>query len=78
LNSLACSSINFDEFFNWWKSNERMQALDITSNPTLKAAVDYFRRVDSDGTGKIGLAGALALYSSNWRRVSRIEFSDLV
>jgi hypothetical protein len=35
--------------------------LDIANNPTLKAAVDYFRRIDTDGTGKIGLAGAFII-----------------
>jgi len=65
-------TVGFDEFYKWFTSNDKFKALDISSNPKLLQAAEYFRSVplpphsretnslsskyDTDYTGKIGLS----------------------
>lgn len=51
------SLISFQEFFTWWSSNDKFKKLELENNQLLRQAVEYFRRYDTDDTGKIGLAG---------------------
>jgi len=55
LDSHHRGTLTFDDFYAWYSDNQRFQRLDLHNNQTMLEAVQYFRKYDTDNSGKIGL-----------------------
>jgi len=55
LDSHHSGVLSFDDFYAWYTDNKRFQRLDLQNDPKMLDAVQYFRRYDTDNSGKIGL-----------------------
>eukprot|EP01027_Heterolobosea_sp_BB2_P021515 GEZU01030953.1.p1 GENE.GEZU01030953.1~~GEZU01030953.1.p1 ORF type:complete len:126 (-),score=46.43 GEZU01030953.1:31-408(-) len=48
-------TVSFNEFFEWWKNNDKFRCIDEGKVELLKSAVDMFRKYDVDNSGSIGI-----------------------
>jgi Ca2+-binding EF-hand superfamily protein len=51
----SCSKIGFDEFQKWWQAADRVKILEMSENPVMQQAIQYFQRYDKDSSGSINV-----------------------